>query len=138
MGKWVSTQRSDRTGIDRDAARQDTLVNMDIEANLQALINVSRYRLCRQASDETRHYMEDLKKVIKQAGEEELANVLVPNCIYRAGCSEFSCCGHIAEFINWAKENNKTINWLDIQSRYDVYNEFFHAKEFSHIDELEE
>lgn len=44
--KWISTQRSDRTGIDRDASRQDTPVNMDVEANSQALINVSRYRLC--------------------------------------------------------------------------------------------
>lgn len=124
--KWVSTQRTDRTNIDRDAARQDTLVNMDIEANPQALINVSRYRLCKQASDETREYMEDLKVKIKKGGQEEVSNVMVPNCIYRAGCPEFSCCGYIAEFIKWATDNNKKINWLDIQTRYDLYNEFFY------------
>ena len=125
--KWVSTQRTDRTNIDRDAARQDTLVNMDIEANPMALINVARYRLCRQASDETREYMEDLKEEIKNVGQEELSNVLVPHCIYRAGCSEFNCCGYIAEFIKWAKDNNKEINWLNIQARYDLYNEFFYS-----------
>ena len=126
--KWVSTQRTDRTNIDRDAARQDTLVNMDIEANPQALINVGRYRLCKQASDETREYMENLKEEIRNVGQEELSNVLVPNCIYRAGCPEFHCCGLISDFIKWSKEKGKEINWLNIQSRYDLYNEFFYEK----------
>lgn len=125
--KWVSTQRTDRTGADRDSARQDALVNMDIEANPQALINVSRYRLCGQASDETREYMEDLKREIKKNGEEELSNVLVPNCIYRAGCPEFHCCGHIGRFMKWAKDNNRCIPWTDIQGRYDLYNEYFYS-----------
>lgn len=125
--KWVSTQRTDRTGCDRDSARQDALVDMDIEANPQALINVSRYRLCEQASVETREYAEDLKKEIKNIGQEELSNVLVPNCIYRAGCPEFQCCGYIGKFIKWAKDNNRHIPWLDIQSRYDLYNEYFYS-----------
>ena len=124
--KWISTQRTDRTGVDRDAARQDTPVNMDMEGNSQALINMGRYRLCHQASDETRECMEDLKVEIKDVGQEELSNVLVPNCIYRAGCPEFECCGYIVKFIKWAKNNNKEINWLNIQARYDLYNEFFY------------
>lgn len=125
--KWVSTQRTDRTGIDRNFARQDTLVNMDIEANPQALINVSRYRLCWQSANETREKMEDLKISIKNQGEEELSNVLVPNCIYRSGCSEFNCCGYINKFIQWAKDNNKEIPWTNIQGRYDLYNEYFYS-----------
>ncbi len=123
----MTTQRTDRTGYDRDSARQDALVDMDIEANPQALINVSRYRLCEQASIETREYAEDLKREIKNAGQEELSNVLVPNCIYRAGCPEFQCCGYIGKFIKWAKDNNKQIPWLDIQRRYDLYNEYFYS-----------
>lgn len=129
--KWISTQRPDRTGIDRDSARQDALVNMDAEANTQALINMGRYRLCGQASDETREHMEDLKVEIGNVGQEELSNVLVPNCIYRAGCSEFSVCQskyNLPNFIKWANDNNKEINWLNIQARYDLYNEFFYAK----------
>lgn len=124
--KWVSTQRTDRTGVDRDAARQDTPVDMDIESNIQALINVSRYRLCKQASDETREYMEDAKIEIRNAGEKEVSDVMVPNCIYRAGCPEFECCGHITDFIKWTKDNGKEINWLNIQARYDLYNKWFY------------
>lgn len=125
--KWVSTQRTDRTGINRDECRQDALVNMDVEANPQALINVSRYRLCRQSADETRKEMEGLKIEIKKEGEKELSDVLVPNCIYRAGCPEFHCCSYIGGFIKWAKDNNKEIPWLDIQGRYDLYNEYFYS-----------
>ena len=136
--KWISTQRPDRTGIDRDGARQDALVNMDAEANAQALINMGRYRLCGQASDETREHMEDLKVEIGNVGQEELSNVLVPNCIYRAGCPEFGCCkyfGNIGKFIDWANKNNKEINWLNIQARYDLYNEFFYDEKNKGMEE---
>ena len=125
--KWVSTQRTDRTGINRDEFRQDALVDMDVEANPQALINVSRYRLCRQSADETRKEMEGLKIEIKKEGEKELSDVLVPNCIYRAGCPEFHSCGYIGKFMKWAKDNNKHIPWTDIQGRYDLYNEYFYS-----------
>lgn len=30
-------------------------------------------------------------------------------------------------FIKWAKDNDKEINWLNIQSRYDLYNEYFYS-----------
>lgn len=126
--KWVSTQRTDRTGTDRDAARQDTPVNMDIEANAQALINVARYRLCYQASPETRQYMEDLKQTIKHSDQKELSDVMVPNCIYRFGCPEFGCCGYIKEFLNWIEENDKKVDWTNIQERYDLYNEYFYSR----------
>lgn len=33
-----------------------------------------------------------------------------------------------ADFIKWSKEKGKEINWLNIQSRYDLYNEFFYEK----------
>ena len=122
--KWVSTQRTDRTGINRDSARQDTLVNMDIEANPQALINVARYRLCYQAAKETREYMEDLKKEIKYCGQEELSNVLVPNCVYRLGCPEFNQCGFLKGFLEFCKAN--CVDVSNIQSRYDAYNEYFY------------
>ena len=125
--KWVSTQRTDRTGINRDECRQDALVDMDVEANPQALINVSRYRLCRQSADETRKEMEGLKIEIKKEGEKELSDILVPNCIYRAGCPEFHSCGYIGKFMKWAKDNNKHMPWTDIQGRYDLYNEYFYS-----------
>lgn len=122
--KWISTQRNDRTGIDRNASRQDTLVNMDINANVQSLINVARVRLCNQAHKETRNYMEDLKRTIHKI-EPEIAHVLVPNCIYRCGCPEFNDCGYYTYFVN----KYSHIDFCDIKDRYYAYNkEFFNEK----------
>ena len=122
--KWVSTQRTDRTGINRDESRQDAPVNMDINANAQALINVSRYRLCYQASPETRQYMEDVKTTIKEAGQEELSDVMVPNCVYRCGCPEFSACGFFSKFKEWAALRGYRMS--DIHDRYEAYNKYFY------------
>lgn len=126
--KWISTQRDDRTGIDRNKSPQDTLVNYDGKGNAQACINVARYRLCNCSHPETRRYMEDFKISLKEY-EPELSDVLVPNCIYRSSCPEFNMCEEkfYANFLKWCKENNKTIN--TIQSRYDAYNEFFLIKD---------
>lgn len=52
--KYVQTQRTDRTGINRNELPQGALVNMELDLNAQALINISRKRLCSQASSETR------------------------------------------------------------------------------------
>lgn len=122
--KWVSTQRVDRTGVDRNKSTQDMPVNMMIEANAQALINVARFRLCSQASYETRKYMEDLKKSIKESGQEDISNVLVPNCIYRCGCPEFKPCGYFQHFLEYCEKNNLKID--SIQDRYDAYNKMFY------------
>ena len=59
---WISTRRTDRTGIDRNELRQDELVTHEFEANAQAIINISRKRMCFQASKETR---EDIEKIFK-------------------------------------------------------------------------
>ena len=92
---WVTTQRSDRTGVDRDASRQDAPVNHMCEANAQALINISRKRLCAQASPETRKAWQEVKDLVKQI-DPPLASVMVPECIYRGFCPEFEdkCCGY--------------------------------------------
>lgn len=119
--KWecyISTQRSDRTGVDRDKSPQDTPVNMDCSANVQHLIDTSRKRLCYCSSKETREYWESLKKQLRLDGEKEISNVMVPNCIYRCGCPEFESCG-------FDKILDKIENITDIQSRYDKYNEVF-------------
>ena len=51
---FVSTQRTDRTGTDRTGARQDAPVEHECFANAQAVMFISRRRLCSQASPETR------------------------------------------------------------------------------------
>ena len=90
---WVTTQRTDRTGIDRDASRQDTLVSHECEANAQALISISRRRLCNQASPETREAWSEVKAEISKV-DPVLASVMVKECIYRGFCPEFKTCGY--------------------------------------------
>lgn len=91
---WVSTQRSDRTGNDRDSSRQDTPVIHECEANAQALIFISRRRLCRQASPETRAAWLEVKEDVEKC-DPILASVMVPECIYRGFCPEFRSCGYV-------------------------------------------
>ena len=119
--KWISTQRNDRTGVDRDKSPQDTPVNYDGKGNAQALINVARFRLCNSAHPETRAYMEDLKESIHEF-EPELSDVMQRNCIYRGGCPEFSPCPYWKNFC----EKHKGENLLDIQTRYDLANKDFY------------
>lgn len=125
--KFVQSQRTDRTGVNRDELRQDELVNMTGEANTQALIDTMRKRLCYQASDETREYAEDLKRAIHEF-EPEISDVLVPNCVYRCGCPEMTACpvGHWGSFMMWCKDNQlPDPRTVSIQRRYDLYNQFF-------------
>ncbi len=91
---WVSTQRTDRTGVDRDKSPQDTPVFHECEANAQALINISRRRLCAQASAETREAWKEVKDDVAKV-DPVLASVMVPECIYRGFCPEFHSCGYV-------------------------------------------
>ena len=91
---FVKSQRSDRTGICRDALRQDTPVTHRCNANLQAILNISRMRLCGMASKETTHvwslFLLELAKV-----QPEVVEHCVPQCVYRGFCTEFRTCGFI-------------------------------------------
>lgn len=91
--KWVRTQRTDRTGVNRDELPQGAKVEMEIEANAQALINMSRKRLCNQASPETREVMQEIKKEVSKR-DEFLANIMVKECIYRGFCPEINSCNY--------------------------------------------
>lgn len=89
---FVGTRRTDRTGIDRNALRQDELVNHECEANAQALINISRRRLCNCASKETREAWQEVKNYVATK-EPELAKCMVRECVYRNGfCPEMFPC----------------------------------------------
>jgi len=89
---FVSTQRDDRTNEDRDSKRQDSLVNHKCIANAQAIIYISRKRLCNKAHTETKkewkNFLSELKVI-----EPELVTVCVPECVYRNGlCPEMKSC----------------------------------------------
>lgn len=91
---FVSTQRSDRTGVDRSTLPQSNPVNHACEANAQALINISRKRLCNCASKETREAWQLVKDEVAKT-EPELASCMVRECVYRNGlCPEMFSCGY--------------------------------------------
>ncbi len=92
---FVSTQRSDRTGLDRNEARQDAPVNHECVANAQAILSISRRRLCLQASPETRAAWQQLVTALEK-DQPELASACVPECVYRGFCPEFKTCGYAA------------------------------------------
>lgn len=91
--KYISTQRDDRTGKNRDELPQGTLVTLEMDLNAQALINISRKRLCNQAHRETKALWQAILNTIKDEMP-ELYSVCVPECIYRGFCPELKCCGY--------------------------------------------
>ena len=91
--KFISTRRTDRTGIDRNKLPQDTPVDMTLEINFQAFINISRKRLCTSASKETRELWRMILEEVRKY-EPELVELCVPDCEYRGGCHEFFNCGY--------------------------------------------
>jgi len=128
---WVKSQRPDRTGSrdNRDNAPQGTLINHECEANPQAIINISRKRLCNMAMPETREawkaFLCELAKT-----EPEIESVCVPECIYRNGfCPEYKTCGwnHTEEFERQLKEYlkgmekqiNKNVNIFEKENTYE-------------------
>lgn len=123
----VNTQRSDRTGMDRDKKPQDAPVDFTGDANSQHLIDTMRKRLCGCASKETREYAEDFKAALWDV-QPELSDVLVPNCVYRCGCPEMRTCGMWDAFRKWCMYNNRgmCVESLPIKERYDMYNCWFY------------
>ncbi len=109
---WVKTSRSDRTGIDRNNLTQNALVDVEGEANAQAIINISRKRLCYLASKETRDAWWDVLNEVVLPNEPELYSCCVPDCIYRGHCFEFKSCGFYKTDIykKWLKEYREGIN----------------------------
>ena len=96
---FVTSQRTDITGINREKLTQNELVNHECLANYQALLNISRKRLCGKASKETtntwRAFLGHLRKEIDPI----LADVCVPECIYRGFCPERMSCGYAGKFL---------------------------------------
>lgn len=120
----TNTQRNDRQELyDRNKAPQDTLVDFIGDPNVQHLIDTERKRLCFMASPETREYAEDIKVTLRKP-EPEIADVLVPNCVYRCGCPEMGGgCGWYSNMVARYPDLAST----DIQKRYDAYNKIFYG-----------
>ena len=90
---FVSTQRTDRTGQDRNEKSQNAPVIYEMVLNSQAIINISKKRLCTCASKETRQawelVLDELEKI-----NPTLVNCCVPDCVYRGHCYEHKSCNY--------------------------------------------
>ena len=108
---WVSSQRTDRTGVDRNELKQSELVSHEMQLNPQSVINISRKRLCNMASPETREAWGTVLGELSTV-QPELVKVCVPDCIYRGHCYEYKSCGFhkSGKFKDLLHEYRKGIN----------------------------
>ena len=94
---FVQTQRTDRTGVNRNELPQGQMVSHMMWLNAGALIYMARKRLCKQASKETREVMQEIVRQVLETNP-EFKSVLVPNCVYRNGkCTEFYSCKEVKD-----------------------------------------
>lgn len=119
--KFVGTSRSDRTEIkDRRQRSQMDCVPMEMDANIQALINISAKRLCTCADPLTTKYWQAVLEAVKEY-DEDIYWACVPQCVKCGACVEpFGNCKY---FENFAKNLSKE-ELTDVMTRYDKYNEY--------------
>ena len=117
--KYVGTERTDRTGVDREQRSQMNYVPMEMDANLQALMNISEKRLCTCADPITRQYWEAVIEEIRKY-DELIAWSNVPQCIRCGGCVEpFSQC----HFYDNLMKDVTLEEQQNVVKRYDIYNQ---------------
>jgi len=84
---------------DRRKAPQDALVNHTMILNPQALINISRKRLCNKADVITQSIWRQVYQTIAEHDDPfvaAIATVMMPDCEYRGGvCHEIAPCGKV-------------------------------------------
>lgn len=92
---FVHSQREDRRELEvpRDELPQGSLNDMSFSVNAQALMTISRKRLCSKASKETREAWQNVKDAIEEV-DPIMAEKMVPECVYRGFCPERGCCGY--------------------------------------------
>ena len=118
--KWVGTERADRTEIkDRSQRSQMDMVPMEIEANIQAIINISRKRLCTSADPLTIKYWKAVLEAIKEY-DEDIYWACVPECVRCGGCPEYNSCGYYDNLMKDAEPEEQRV----LKLRYDRYNKF--------------
>jgi hypothetical protein len=89
---YVGTNREDRGGV---AADRSAKINHSMLVNAEALINLSRKRLCGQASKETQEAMQAIKEAIALV-DPYLPKYMQRECQFRNGkCPELKCCGNL-------------------------------------------
>ena len=89
---FVESNRDDRGGAGNDVVNRMTPVNHGIEANAQAIINISKKRLCYASHRSTVATWSRVRKAMRQV-DNDLANAMVPECVTRGYCPELRECG---------------------------------------------
>ena len=118
--KWVGTERADRTEIkDRSQRSQMDMVPMEMEANIQAIINISRKRLCTSADPLTIKYWKAVLEAMKEY-DEDIYWACVPECVRCGGCPEYNSCGYYDNLMKDAEPEEQRV----LKLRYDRYNKF--------------
>ena len=116
---YVGTSREDRTGIDRSERRQTDLVSMRLDMNIQALINISRKRLCNQADRQTQIVWLEVIKAIAEY-DQDIAWACVPEGIRSCGCPEkFGDCRLCPSVLKKMPKEDL----FEMENRYDFYND---------------
>lgn len=117
---FVSTSREDRTGVAREERKQTDLVDMQMVANIEALLNISERRLCLCADKNTIAYWQGVKDAIEEY-DQDIAWAMVPQCVRCGACVEpFSDCKFYDNFSKTLTPEQQT----DIMARYDAYNNY--------------
>jgi hypothetical protein len=122
---FVSTLRDDRTEYDVVPDRL-TPNSLRFDGNFQSFINISRKRLCGQASKETRDFWNMVLAAVAEH-EPEVYYHCVPECIYRGGCPEFTMCQDAvwSQFVmKQVADSNDLDCFLSINKRYDAWHRF--------------
>ena len=116
--KFIATSRADRTGVKREERSQMDNVMMEMDANIQALLNISERRLCTCADPLTRVYWKALLNEIKEY-DEDIYWACVPQCVRSGGCVEpFSNCKFYDDLMKDVSKEEQ----MDVIKRYDIYN----------------
>ncbi len=115
---FVRTQRPDSYNpveYDRETAPQGALIDHTMVLNAQAVLTISRKRLCTNAYKTTRNVWEAVKAAFLASEDPYLQLIgenMLPECGYRRGfCPEFSPCGvwkkYTKMFEDWREEQEK-------------------------------
>ena len=92
---------------------------MEMDANIQALINISMKRLCTSADPTTRDYWRAVLEAIREY-DKDIFWACVPQCVRCGGCPEYTNCGFYDTLMKDAEpEVQRTL-----KLRYDKYNEW--------------
>lgn len=101
---YVSSARDDWSGKEGDEVNRNSPVNHIMILNAGHLIDMCKVRLCGAAHAETRKVVERLREEVLNV-DEDLGNMLAPQCYYYGYCPEVVCCGRAKKSIAWRLQN---------------------------------